>query len=155
SKDVPEDADTLVIAGPGTPLTAKELDALERYMDRGGRMVVFLDIFLDRKETELKTTGIEDFLRKYGVLVGTNFPIRVPQQGAPSRAPRDIYALAPADSTNELVKQFQDAPFMMRTARIVRPDVSSKKYKAEVALQLDRRLRQFYLDETNVKALTS
>jgi hypothetical protein len=150
-KDVPDDADFLVIAGSGIPLGHPTLDALERYMDRGGRMLVCLDIVLDAKSTGLITTGIEEFLRKYGVMVGTDFPLRV----APDD-PRIVVATAPRDSSNDLARSFVDEPVPLRTARVVRPDPSSQKYKAEVVLHLDRReprLKFYYLDETSVRTL--
>jgi hypothetical protein len=151
-KEVPDDADALIIAGPGVPLDAKTIDALERYMDRGGKLLVFLDIVLDAKGTRLVTTGLEDFLRKYGVLVGSDFPLRVATDD-----PRVVFATVPKDTTNELASSFVgDPPVVMRTARIVRPDPAAQKYKAEVVLQLDRRdprLRSLYLEETAIRAL--
>lgn len=158
AKEVPADANAVIIAGPSSGFAAKTLDALESYMDRGGKLIVFLDIFLDRKETELKMTGLEDFLRKYGVQVGANFVIRYPQPVPGiqlSGDPRAVFALVPADTNNELAKQFQKELFGFRTVRVVRPDPTAKKYKAEPLLVLDRRLRQGYLDETNVRAITS
>src|SRR6202051_3133623 len=106
-------------------------------MDRGGRMLVFLDIVVDAKSTRLITTGLEDFLRKYGVQVGTDFPLRVTLDD-----PRVVIATAPRDSSNDLASLFVGEPVLpvpLRTARVIRPDPSSQKYKAEVVLQLDRR----------------
>jgi hypothetical protein len=151
-KEVPDDADALVIAGPGVPIDAKTIDALERYMDRGGKLLVYLDIVLDAKSTRLITTGLEDFLRKYGVLVGSDFALRVAGDD-----PRFVFATVPKDTTNDLASSFiGDPPVFMRTARIVRPDPAAQKYKADILLQLDRRdprLRSVYLEETAVRAL--
>jgi ABC-type uncharacterized transport system involved in gliding motility auxiliary subunit len=60
--DVPEDADALVIAGPTRPFLAEERQALERYLARGGAMLVMLD---PRAQTNL----YEDLLR-WGIDVG-------------------------------------------------------------------------------------
>jgi hypothetical protein len=151
-KEVPDDADTVVIAGPGVPIDPKTIDALERYMDRGGKLLVFLDIVLDAKSTRLVTTGLEEFLRKYGVLVGSDFALRVATDD-----PRVVFATVPKDTTNDLASSFVgDPPVIMRGARIVRPDPAAQKYKAEVILQLDRRdprLRSFYLEESAVRTL--
>lgn len=151
-KEVPEDAEAILIAGPSIPLGAPTLDALERYMDRGGRLLVYLDVVVDLKGQKLKTSGLEDFLRKYGVLVGTDFPMRVPRQGDP----REVIATVPKDATNDLAKAFEGEPMVLSSVRIVRPDTSAQKYKPEVILQLDpteRRLQQLYWVETAVRAL--
>lgn len=41
--EVPEDASALIIAGPRTDLMAPELDALTRYLGRGGRVMAAVD----------------------------------------------------------------------------------------------------------------
>src|SRR4029079_9826535 len=98
------------------------------------------------------TTGMEDFLRKYGVLVGSDFALRVAGDD-----PRVVFATAPKDTTNDLASAFVGTPpAIMRTARVVKPDPAAQKYKAEVVLQLDRRdprLRSLYIEETAVRAL--
>lgn len=43
AKDVPEDATVVVVAGPTLPLQPGEWAALERYLDRGGRLMVVMD----------------------------------------------------------------------------------------------------------------
>src|SRR5690606_37104177 len=41
--EVPESADVLVIAGPRTPLTPGEVEAVGRFVSRGGRLLVAVD----------------------------------------------------------------------------------------------------------------
>jgi ABC-type uncharacterized transport system len=43
AKDVPEDATLVIVAAPALPLQAAEWTALERYLDRGGRLMVIMD----------------------------------------------------------------------------------------------------------------
>jgi hypothetical protein len=43
AKDVPDDATIVIVADPMIPLQAAEWSALERYLDRGGRLMVMLD----------------------------------------------------------------------------------------------------------------
>jgi hypothetical protein len=153
-KEVPDDADALVIAGAGADLGPKTLDALERYMDRGGRMLVYLDIIVDDKNGRMIETGLETFLRKYGVLVGNEFAIRYP----PIQDPRMVFATVPRDTTNELAKTFEKDVFPLDTVRAVRPDPATQKYKVDVVLALDRNVilggrRFFYVEESNVRVL--
>ncbi len=42
--EIPEDAAAIVIAGPDQPFLKAEADAIARYIDRGGRLAVFLDV---------------------------------------------------------------------------------------------------------------
>lgn len=62
SPDVPEDADVLVVAGPTRPFFDAERDALERYLARGGALLVLLD---PRAQTNLT-----DDLSRWGAEVG-------------------------------------------------------------------------------------
>lgn len=66
-KSVPADADCLVIAGPTAPFLATEIEAVEDYLARGGKLVVMLDR-LDASAGEMKS-GIERILAEYGVTV--------------------------------------------------------------------------------------
>jgi hypothetical protein len=43
SRDVPEDATMVLLLGPSVPLQAAEWASLERYLDRGGRLLIALD----------------------------------------------------------------------------------------------------------------
>jgi gliding motility-associatede transport system auxiliary component len=60
--DVPEDADVVIVAGPTRPLLPEEHRALERYLERGGAMLVTVD---PRAHTDLV-----DDLARWGVDAG-------------------------------------------------------------------------------------
>jgi ABC-type uncharacterized transport system involved in gliding motility auxiliary subunit len=60
--EVPADADVVVIAGATRPLLDEEQDALRRYLERGGSLLVLVD---PRAKTDLV-----DRLREWGVDVG-------------------------------------------------------------------------------------
>jgi len=60
--DVPEDADAVVIPGPTRPFLAPEREALRRYLERGGALLVLLD---PRTQTNLV-----DDVRSWGVELG-------------------------------------------------------------------------------------
>ena len=60
--DVPGDADAVVIPGPTRSFLAEERDALRRYLERGGALLVLLD---PRAQTDL----VED-VRSWGVVLG-------------------------------------------------------------------------------------
>lgn len=58
-KQVPEDAAALVIAGPSKKLSSVEVEMVEDYLNRSGRVMVMLDA--------LKETGLESMLHRWGV----------------------------------------------------------------------------------------
>jgi ABC-type uncharacterized transport system involved in gliding motility auxiliary subunit len=60
--DVPADVDLLILAGPTRPLSSPEHEALARYLERGGALMVMVD---PRAKTDLA----ED-LRSWGVVLG-------------------------------------------------------------------------------------
>ena len=60
--DVPEDADAVIVAGATRPLLQQEREALHRYVERGGSLLVLVD---PRAHTDLV-----DDLRAWGVDVG-------------------------------------------------------------------------------------
>jgi ABC-type uncharacterized transport system involved in gliding motility auxiliary subunit len=57
--EVPKDAALVIIAAPQKDLLANEVDALKKYLDRGGRLFLLLDPFHD--------AGLKVFLAGYGV----------------------------------------------------------------------------------------
>jgi hypothetical protein len=72
-KPVPEDCRLLVIAGPRNQLAPGGVEAVQKYLDDGGRAFVLFDVrSLDRE------TGLESMLRRFGVRVGFD-NVRDPQ----------------------------------------------------------------------------
>ncbi len=59
--DVPKDATLLIIAAPQKDLLANEVDALGRYLERGGRVFLLLDPYHD--------AGLKNYLAGYGVIL--------------------------------------------------------------------------------------
>ena len=87
---VPEGTDLVVIAGPTSTFLPPELDLFSRYLDGGGRMLVLLDPPLGAAGAaarEIGTTGLEDWLRGYGVDAGPTWWSTRPTR-SPSSAPR-------------------------------------------------------------------
>jgi len=60
-RDIPEDATVVVLAAPEKPLFPEEVESLRRYLNQGGRLVVFLEPFQDG--------GLTSFLKDYGIVV--------------------------------------------------------------------------------------
>jgi ABC-type uncharacterized transport system involved in gliding motility auxiliary subunit len=68
SGEVPDDASVLAIVGPTRAFTEAEIDALEAFLDRGGRMLVALDPLIEPAGT-MRPTRLEPMLSERGVTV--------------------------------------------------------------------------------------
>ena len=71
--DVPEDATVVIIAGPKTDYLQPELDALTRYLNRGGKLLVMLDP-PDTVEAPPPTALIA-FLKTWGIEAGNDIVV--------------------------------------------------------------------------------
>ena len=84
--DVPEDANAVVVAGPTRPFLESELAALDRYLERGGALLVLVD---PRAQTNLY-----DSLLAWGVDLGDDVVVDPVQSvaGQPTAPVADQYA---------------------------------------------------------------
>jgi hypothetical protein len=65
TNQIPADLEAVIIAGPTDPFTQPELDKLEAYLNRGGRLLVLLNPLV-------QNLGLERLLAGWGVLPGRN-----------------------------------------------------------------------------------
>ncbi len=70
---IPDDADTIIIAGPQRKLFEQEVQALEDYSDQGGNLLILLNPNLE--------TGLEPLLEKWGVQLDDRIVIDGSGQG--------------------------------------------------------------------------
>ena len=68
SGSVPSDADVLAIVGPTRAFTEAEVEALDAFLDDGGRLLVALDPLITPEGT-MRPTRLEAFLGERGVFV--------------------------------------------------------------------------------------
>jgi len=71
--EIPDDAAAVVIAGPDQPFLQAEADALKRYLDKGGRVAVFLDVSKSLKEGVTVQRNANDPLLKVLNAMGITF----------------------------------------------------------------------------------
>ena len=72
-EDVPQDCSLLVVAGPEKDLLESEEQAVERYLARAGKVLFMLD--------PAPSTGMVEFLEKWGVKVGEDVVVDVSPAG--------------------------------------------------------------------------
>jgi hypothetical protein len=127
-----KDTYAVVIAGPSSPIPAEGLAILEKYVDKGGRLMVLLDITLTKDLKGFRDSGIETMLRKYGIESADEFALAAMLGTRKLVDPYKILALTPENSENALAKQFMDRGVNFRTVRVIRPGgAPGGRYKAE------------------------
>jgi ABC-type uncharacterized transport system len=136
-KDIPGDCQTLIIPGISKKLSPEALEGIERYLDRGGKLIAFFDVVVDDEYSKMKESGLEGLLKRYGVEVTSDFPLRVPLEDRDDA--RLIFAVTPRDSTNPLAREFARKLILVkRTARVVKASETPGRYRAETVLQAEK-----------------
>jgi ABC-type uncharacterized transport system involved in gliding motility auxiliary subunit len=74
SGEMPADADVVAIVGPTRAYTESEIEALNAYLDRGGRLLVALDPLIEPAGT-MRPTRLEDMLAARGVTVNDDLVV--------------------------------------------------------------------------------
>ncbi len=69
-QQIPTDCDALVIAGPTKPLKKDEIETIERYLDRSGKLLLLLDP--SHNSPIDVNDGLVQLMKKWGVKVGND-----------------------------------------------------------------------------------
>lgn len=70
---IPEDADILILASPSEDLTDAEIEDLEAFMGKGGKVMVTVDPLLTSNEPVLKK--LNAFVNQYGIDISNNYVV--------------------------------------------------------------------------------
>ncbi len=118
--EVPADA-SLVVAAPTRPLLEPEIQALERYLDRGGRLLALLEPKWDETSHQIVHTGLEEMLKKRGINANDNLVLDVELQ---LFAGPKIGAAPGAESygTHPITENMKEVTFYGDFVREVRPN---------------------------------
>jgi hypothetical protein len=123
-RQIPADADVVVIARPTQPLSQSALGALGAYLNpsgpdsKKGKLIVLLDLVTDR-EGNMVQTGLEKFLEDYNVKVNNDRILIVPNNV--TQYPLQIFAYTNPASRNPLVTAFGDFRWLFTEVRTVDP----------------------------------
>jgi hypothetical protein len=151
---VPEDAKVVVIAGTETPWNKDALDAIDRYMQRQGKLVVLLNIAVARQGDDVvfAKTGLEDLLKKYGVKIQNDYLLRFPRSRGDN--PTIVIAQPPPRGTNPIVVGFQKEAFLLDLARTVRPEFGGT-FQADKLLEVRPERQDFWIETDLLPLATS
>jgi len=90
AESVPADADLVVIAGPTNAFLPSEIDVLDRYLRSGGRLLVMIDPVFSPSGDGLVPTGLEPWLKGYGVDVADDLVLD-PDNRVPAYGPETLF----------------------------------------------------------------
>jgi hypothetical protein len=88
---VPDDANLLIIAGPGAAIPDFELEKINQYLSQGGRLFALFDA-----RSAAKEVGLEGILLKYGVVVGLDLVVDPEHMATGKDLVVSAYSLHPA-----------------------------------------------------------
>jgi ABC-type uncharacterized transport system involved in gliding motility auxiliary subunit len=92
AKEVPPGTDCLVVAGPRTSFTVPEVDVLKKYLNDGGRALLFLDVeFAPGSRSSLTDFGLEPLLAEFGLKLDNDVVID-PKNALPMFGADTIFA---------------------------------------------------------------
>lgn len=131
--DVPAGTDLLVIAGPRVNFVQPELEALDRYLAGGGRILAMLDPELDGKGG-LVATGLEAWLAAHGIDVGANLVVD-PSSTLPFYGAETIFVNATGNSPIVASLQQANYPVIFALSRSVRVGTAPTGYEGKTLLQ--------------------
>lgn len=123
--NIPDDANVVVVAGSDKPWPPAEVDALRKYADRGGKLVVMIGV--PNNSAEWAQTGLENLLVDYGVRIESEVIFGIVQNLQGEIDPVAVIAgISPAAQAPELRKVHGNSPVQMRMPRVVRTDPASR-----------------------------
>ncbi len=89
---VPEGADLVVVAGPRAPFTEAERDVLKKYVDAGGRALLFLDVeFSPGAGGSLSDFGLAPLLSSVGLTLDSDVVVD-PKNALPMMGAETVFA---------------------------------------------------------------
>ncbi len=131
--EVPAGTDLLVVAGPKVAFLAPEVEALERFVEGGGRMLLMLDPQLDAGGG-LVETGLEIWLARRGVELGRDVVVD-PSSTLPFYTAETIFVRAAG--AHPIVESLGQAqyPVIVALARSVRTVATPDRFDARPLLE--------------------
>jgi hypothetical protein len=109
--DIPDNCQLLIVAGPRSRLDPAELEKINRYLNRGGRLLALLSFY----QASRLPTGLEKALATWGVAVGDNLTFDA-AQAVPGGG-----ILATNFSGHPIVRALRDHRIYVVLARSVEP----------------------------------
>lgn len=133
--DVPTDADLLVVLGPSQSFLTSELDAIERYLRKGGAALLALNAE--------STTGLNPLLEKIGIAFDNNMVVQVMETALGKAVNPTMTPVSEFSVKSPITKPFGDGQFVvMRLPANIRT-IKTYDYEFEPLLTLSKNALSF------------
>ncbi len=126
---LPTDADLIFVAWPTKTFSPEVITALDQFMGRGGKMVVFSNI-VGRQFRPIQP-GLRGFMKKYGVNMGENFVLKLDRF-----LPYISRAETNSESRNPVAVEFSKYRYYTYLPRTVKPAVGSPGFTAQTIMEV-------------------
>jgi hypothetical protein len=156
SKEVPQDAEVVVVVNPVEPFSKTALAALRGYMTRKkrkGKLLALVDF--DRRDPRfvaIPKSGLEKLLAEFNVEVEPSFLLRDNREDQDD--PRKIPAFPVEDGTNRIALAMPKKALLLPLVRPVRSLGQGRNYHVEPILDVPAN-RFTYWKEANLRAVTN
>jgi hypothetical protein len=140
--EVPKDAAVVVIARPLAPFSSQQINALRRYLDKKGKLLVLLSLAMAGDQVVAPPTGLEKLLADYNIEVGASYVLRdvkleVRQGEIVSKEdPLEVRVDAPEESNNGIARAMAGRPMSFQWVRPVKGLARGGKRKVDVLLEV-------------------
>jgi ABC-type uncharacterized transport system involved in gliding motility auxiliary subunit len=125
AEQIPDDASAVVLAGPSRPLSDREVEVLERHLERGGRLLAAVG-------ARQGQGTLPDMLARWGVKLGND--IVIDREVRLFEGPRlGVVPLARTYGTHPITENFRDYTMFPQT-RTAEPAAEGKKGLSATAL---------------------
>jgi len=141
SGSVPEDAAALIIAAPKNAFQQPELDAVGRYLDGKGRLVLLVDPFTD--------SNADDILKRWDLTVGNGVAIDPTPLGAMQGSPLTLF---PRPGMHTIVKDLSNELTVMPFATTINIPDQIKRTVDVNALEMTQDTRSWLETNRNASA---
>jgi hypothetical protein len=127
---VPAETDLLVVAGPQSTFVPPELEALSRYLDGGGRILVLLDpVIVQTGGVGLADIGLDGWLADWGVVVGRDVVVD-PTNPLPFFGAETLYVLDLPEHASTRAVRGGSLAVLVSLARSVAAGTAPAGYRA-------------------------
>jgi ABC-type uncharacterized transport system len=156
-KGIPDDADVVVLVGPRMQLADEALEALRAYLrkthgdNKKGKLIVMLDV-VKRNDGSMVQTGLEPLLREFGVNVGNNHVLELPDGKPPGYL--DVFMNPPSPIGRAFSSEGEQKIFRFIDARTVNPVAGEpgSEFSAEILAFVPMQLGVWAEEDLNLAA---
>ena len=148
-ENIPDYCNSVIIAGPNKPFLKNEINLLDDYLTKQGKLFILIDPLFEEELKGFKETGLEQMLLKWGIQIDHSIVVD-PSQTLPFIGADTLFISN--YSIHTIVENMKDIPTILPLTRSVRELKDAKPKNNLVVMDLLRTTDEGW-GETNLEAL--